>query len=906
MKKTRIFVILLSVLALGVAAGCAREELPETAGNTEGKRITYDLSLSIPDEVGPATKAMADVPSIQNIYVVAFGGSNYLNEFSLAIPLNGSNQPNVDGSGNYIYEKVGGVYKVRISLEQTTSRRSVHILANVPEGNIPPDFDTADKVLGEYLYTSNGLDGYWGYHYFGSGVNAGNIGELNGMKLVRNFVKISLDPGTSDYTVRGFELYGTPTRGSFAPYVSSSDSFYTGWETEGKATTYSTLVAAYAGYLMPGSTPLYMPSYTAGTFPEDTDAKYMYEHPADDANPTFIIAKLEKAGVAKYFRLDIVDGDGAKSALLRNYHYTVTLKTISSEGYDSPEEAAENPSDFNMTLSEETQDIPEINNYGAFMEVSYVEKVFTKAASDVVFHYRYDADYAGSHDYQDGVVSAVSGEDGVSIDGWTEGFTGEAKTGDWREFTYDVEDPSALGSDESVSTFTITAGEGKKMIRRRVNIIRMKPKPLEVVSWAYNDGTKELALSFRVPEGLRRSMFPIQFKFQADDAIEIGQQILSPQDGDLVSGYETTSTGSVIYFLKDYFYNTYESGNKTITIHFKAPESVTPVIKITDDDGYFVPLELGAFFATGLAADPIAKVANGTTTFEFVYTPATMQGITLSLTNLTAVSSATGTLVGSTYTPDTAGTQRIVVRANDVSSDGEVSLTLDAITQSLTIRRYDTYVSGGIVQNGDLPLGTGKSATISFNYTAHDLIPLTITASDVDLYSADGSAKLADAGTGYNFTPSAGINTFTIKSKTRFGNAGTISLDVQGSHAMSNPSPLTVKRATQFVIPAEALTLSGTTSFDLPMYWRTDKQHSTSGTAGQSYYFSSSQNTGNIIVDITPFANADDSTPVHFMYTYTGRFLIFIPYTVYMFADTTLGALIDAAADNKLTLTFGS
>lgn len=894
--------ILLSVLALGVAAGCAREELPETAGNTEGKRITYDLSLSIPDEVGPATKAMADVPSIQNIYVVVFGGSNYLNEFSLAIPLNGSNQPNVDGSGNYIYEKVGGVYKVRISLEQTTSRRSVHILANVPEGNIPPDFDTADKVLGEYLYTSNGLDGYWGYHYFGSGVNAGNIGELNGMKLVRNFVKISLAPGSSGYTVLGFELYGTPTRGSFAPYVSSSDSFYTGWETAGDPTTYSTLVAAYAGYLMPGSTPLYMPSYTAGTFPENTDAKYMYEHPADDANPTFIIAKLEKAGVAKYFRLDIVDGDGAKSALLRNYHYIVTLKTISSEGYDSPEVAAENPSDFNMTLSEETQDIPAINNYGAFMEVSYVEKVFTKAASDVVFHYRYDADYAGSHDYKDGVVSAVSGEDGVSIDGWTEDFTGATVTDNWREFTYDVADPSALGSDETVSTFTITAGEGKKMIRRRVNIIRMKPKTLEVVNWAYDDGTKELALSFRVPEGLRSSMFPLHFRLQTDDKDTPGKQVLSPQGGDMISDYDANAK---IYFLKDYQYSDYQAG-RTITIPFKAPETVTPVIKITDDDGYFVPLNLGAFFATGLAADPIAKVENGTTTFEFVYTPATMKDITLSLTNLTAVSSATGTLSGSTYTPNNVGTQRIVVRANDVSSDGEVSLTLDAITQSLMIRRYDTYVSGGIVQNGDLPLGTGKSATISFNYTAHDLIPLTIKASDVDLYSADGSAKLADAGTGYNFTPSAGINTFTIKSKTRFGNAGTISLDVQGSHAMSNPSPLTVKRATQFVIPAEALTLSGATSFNLPMYWRTDKQHSTSGTAGQSYYFSSSQNTGNIIVDITPFANADDSTPVHFMYTYTGRFLVFIPYTVYMFADTTLGALIDAAADNKLTLTFGS
>ena len=104
MKKTRIFVMLLSVTA-ALLAGCNRLEEPmggnEAASGADG-RVTFDVALTIPTDENPATKAMADDPDIRNIYVVAFGGSNYLNEFSLAIPLNDSNEPNVDGSGNYI------------------------------------------------------------------------------------------------------------------------------------------------------------------------------------------------------------------------------------------------------------------------------------------------------------------------------------------------------------------------------------------------------------------------------------------------------------------------------------------------------------------------------------------------------------------------------------------------------------------------------------------------------------------------------------------------------------------------------------------------------------------------------------------------------------------------------------
>ena len=332
-------------------------------------------------------------------------------------------------------------------------------------------------------------------------------------------------------------------------------------------------------------------------------------------------------------------------------------------------------------------------------------------------------------------------------------------------------------------------------------------------------------------------------------------------------------------------------------------------------DGYFEDLFLGGDFATGLAADPIAKGTGHQTTFEFV--SSTTSPMTLTLTNLTAVSSSTGSLSGSgtsfTYTPSAMGTQLIVLQATTLDANGTAALTLVTPNSDypddpdpLTIKRYDKYVSGVLTQINNLPLGTGQSTTFYFNYSARDLLPVTITATGVDIYSADGSTKLSDSSGQYTYTPaSQGNQTFTIKAKTNFQNAGTISLSVDN---MTNPTPLTVKQATTFTIPKDALRLADATSFTAPIYWRTNKTNSTSGIVGSASYFTADNsgngsNTGNVTIDISSFAKADN-TPVHFLYTYTERILLIVPVTRYMYATATLGNLINATSSSPVTLTF--
>lgn len=935
MKMNRIL-ILLSVAALAFAA-CTREEMPATPVIGEGsdERVTFEVGFAIPTDESPATKVMADAATIKNIYIAVFGDKNYLNEFVKAIPLNASNEPNLDGSGNYVYTPDGsGKYKVRFSLKPTSGTRYVHVLANVPEGNTPPDFGFVDEVLGKNLYTEGNEDGYWQYLEFPSGIDGSSTttDRFNGLKLVRNFAKVSLDAG-SHFTLVGFELYDTPTRGSFAAYTgkvvsggNATYNFYSGWVNADDPADYATVKAAYEGYLMPGATPLYRPESPTWT---NTAPKFTYEHPVSEENPTFIIAKLTRTDApitTRYYRLDILDNNGQKSPLLRNYWYKVTIDNITSSGCETPEEALENPSDYNFTLSEQSKDAYEIENNGAYMEVEYVEKVFTKAQSDVPFKYRYQADVSVSPSaYSSGTVSDISGEGEVTKDWGTstsQGTTGEGPVDGWYTVTYDVADPANIGSDELVSSFYVNAGLGKQMIQRRIDIVSLKKKQLTVTTWSLSGN--ELTLAFTVPEGLRQSMFPIQFKFEAYD-ITTNSQILSPQDDDLISDYKLTNNGSIIYSLKDYFYSDY-TASRNIEVKFLSPSAVKPEVILSDLNDYFEPLDLGGSFATGLAANAIAKGAGHKTTLNF--RSATTAPMTLTLTKLTATEfdTASGTLTktgesGDTYTysfnPKTTGDKSIELTATTNDEDGTVAFALvtpdltnyPKDPDPLTVGRYDKYVTGALTQAAELPLGTGQTTTFSFNYTARDMMPITITSPEVNLSLAGTTdGELTGSAGNYTYTPaSTGVKTFTITSTSNLGDAGTISLSMP---YMDNPAPLTVKRATKIVIPTDKLILDDALHFTNPMYWRTNKVYSTSGTAGHSSYFSVDDagdgfNTGKITIDISSF-NKADSTPVYFMYEYTQIIWIIVPIPIqrHRFASITLSDLLAAAAGTAKTLTF--
>ena len=694
MKMHKYLIGILPALVLGLVS-CNRLEQPYAGQDAlsagEGGRITVEAAFNIPTGEVTGTKALGENPSIKNIYIAVFGSNHYLNEFVQAVPLTGSGGDislETDGKTLKYVADSDGKYYVRFILTEKSSACYVHILANVPDGKTPPDFDYEDIVMGQTLYTSGAVDGYWQYLPLDGvaphpqGISSSSVGSFDGLKLVRNFSQVTLDADSScDYTVVDYQLYNTPDRASFAPYLGVDYYFHDDWvQGDGTAQAYATVKEAYPGYLVPNTT-LNVPYSSA--YDGDSDAKYVYEHPVDEVNPTYIVARLHKKSDTanpdsyKYFRLDILDNTGSKSPLLRNYKYALKILSITTDGYEDPAVAAQHPSDYNFTMDPETQEVSEIRNFDALMETSYVEKVFTAPQTGVKFEYRYRTDYSVPTSAQPGRISSVTGAGEVHA-GWEDGAPGTESEDGWYFVSYDVEDPAISipsGEDEVSSTFTLQAGKGVNLIERQVKIITMKKRDLTLTSNTYNPSSGVLTFTFEVPAGLHESMFPLVFKFWSPNN-------LSPQGGDVLSSYDTDEKGNPrIVFEKYLQYTTYD-GNKQIELTFKA-KTPPPSAKlfITDEGGYFNPLSIGISTFVNVGYSTLNLGEDQPTTFHFDYGGDTGKSVTMTLTNLTpdpADTRFTGSGGNYIFTPtDSEKTQSFILLSTDKFADGRVEMVAD-------------------------------------------------------------------------------------------------------------------------------------------------------------------------------------------------------------------------------------
>lgn len=151
------------LILLGALSACTPELLdvrfsqaPSEQSPTGKVRITFELD--IPSD-GPATKAMAELPQIQNMYVAVFGGSGYFNEW---VPV--EIEKATENSTRYL---------LKMDLSTSDSRLRLHFIANSPVSEPPitgiSSQDTEDLVMSRIRSTlgktdSNGAnieDAYW-------------------------------------------------------------------------------------------------------------------------------------------------------------------------------------------------------------------------------------------------------------------------------------------------------------------------------------------------------------------------------------------------------------------------------------------------------------------------------------------------------------------------------------------------------------------------------------------------------------------------------------------------------------------------------------------------------------------------------------------------------------------------
>ena len=259
MKKTFLYIFLAALFAL--ASCVAREpEIPaEPRPAAELPKVHIEFQIAVPND-GPATKTMAEQPTLKNMVLVVFSDAGYFNEWVVA-----------EKNGTVMAEANETVYplKAKLSMSEGTRLR-VHIIANCPSSLVesPPitgtsSLDTEQAViariqshLGDTYQpdktepaTFNIEDGYWQKIILPFGIEAekeenGNTAEdtykkdafgnlipteltknqfkmLSPIPLVRNFARVRLVNNVSGFTIEKFGLAYAPAQGVIAPILAN-------------------------------------------------------------------------------------------------------------------------------------------------------------------------------------------------------------------------------------------------------------------------------------------------------------------------------------------------------------------------------------------------------------------------------------------------------------------------------------------------------------------------------------------------------------------------------------------------------------------------------------------------------------------------------------------------------------
>lgn len=240
-----------------------------------------------------------------------------------------------------------------------------------------------------------------------------------------------------------------------------------------------------------------------------------------------------------------------------------------------------------------------------------------------------------------------------------------------------------------------------------------------------------------------------------------------------------------------------------------------------------------------------------------------------------------------------------------VGSTATVKLSTENIKENPNLYKMNTVsatIQGASFSNlafnpSTLAIGIGRATTFSFTYQQGMVQPITVKMEGLTLDGTD--SRMTDNGNGtWTFTPSDENTTqsISVKSTKRFS-AGTITI----SSADYSPASRTVSRNGSFTIPANALYARNGAGNGAPtgysnnvtMYLNSNPSYT--NLASSTFNNSYTNNNQMSNVSISNFTIVDDDAPVYFIYR-TGN--------TYYYAQTTLSAVCDATASNRLTLLF--
>ena len=521
----------------------------------------------------------------------------------------------------------------------------------------------------------------------------------------------------------------------------------------------------------------------------------------------------------------------------------------------------------------------------------------------------------------------------------------------YRIIKFTANNPS--GQEKAEQTIRITGAiAGHNNIYRDVKFILMKKQDMTVecvadeVNSDYGPNYVEdisgegVNVNITIPILLPESVFPLIFNIESSKlSLTPNTAKYTDENLPVESGYsicDGQTSKKSFHYVKTLSFAEYnalpDNGGKTFTCHFKTNMSDNACTVYVDNEyfnkGSASYSNYTMYKFSGLAFSSYSVGAGNEFTFSFNLDsrdntrPRTVQ---VSLDGLAPGTNSGLEVINAddgiySYAVNSGNSASIRLKAVAAGYNGLYGVTLAAFDNNRAIyteaeHSTEDYIAtfsnlGFYNRNNNtysttnsLALGMDQPVYFRFDYENGHIYPVTFILTGL---TTDDS-RLVNNGDGtYTFTPTDNNQSqyVQLKSNTRFS-----AVTVKISNTRYNPvDAKTLNRPTSFTIPAQSLIASSNVFGNND---RTVTFYRTEGTDwwGNTTYsdnvgsgtFSRQQryNTGDITITISGFTNPSENTPVYLTFS-TGNGWNSTSYR----ATTTLGALMDATSQNKLSLTF--
>lgn len=538
--------LLYILLCLPLWLACTDEHIPASNHEVEeGTPVELRMSVALGEMNIASSRTMSDdIADYPSLWVVAFDKDGYLVEYAKATGLKRL-------EGGTLHET-----EFSVILHATSEPRTLHFIANYTDGDekLSLEYGHESNVIGS-LTVGNKKDVYWHRKVLSEGINTNQTyvaANFRRIPLLRNFAKITVgvDENVTNFTLTGFYVLNVPTSGTVAPYSNGAFVDYMSNE-EGKteeAKTYEKLNEEnYIGtmpddveYGQNGSSIVWVT-----VTEEEPGSFYMYENTykgvENKTTSILIKGKFGDSSTETYYRADltlpnVATGLSEYYHILRNFHYQLNITSVIAAGKGTPEAAIEAPANNNLSGSVQVQNLSNISDGTAKLEVSYTDMVLV-STDKVTLKYRFITNVGTGSVNNDRIM--IYKEDGNVIDTYTVAQSNELDengndTG-WRVITI-----TPVGTlPTPAQKQKITLYDDETMLRREVTYTLRTKLDMVVNCTPYvEEGAgKSVEVDICIPDRLNENLFPLEFAIEANTSVPSStlKQYLSPAKTEVMS-----------------------------------------------------------------------------------------------------------------------------------------------------------------------------------------------------------------------------------------------------------------------------------------------------------------------------------------------------------------------------------